>query len=89
MAHYFLFSFFKLSESAWYPRKASVLDGAQWYGWDKAARKYYHSQGVRETWWPNRRNAYSREFQEYLGGTTAPVDIGSLNDIFDCETRSV
>ena len=59
-----------------------------WYGWDNAARKYYHSQGVREVWWPNRRQAYSAEFQQYLAGTTAPADIGSLKDIFDCETRT-
>ena len=47
MAHYFLFSFFKLSESAWYQRKANIPDGAQWYRWDGAARKYYHSHAQR------------------------------------------
>ena len=88
VAHYFLFSFFKLSESAWYQRKAHILDAVQWHGWDKLIRKYYHSQGVREVWWPNRRQAYSAEFQEYLAGTSAPADIGSLQDIFDCEAQT-
>ena len=47
MAHSFLFSFFKLSKSAWYQRKANILDGPRWYGWDRAARKYYHSHAQR------------------------------------------
>jgi hypothetical protein len=87
VAHYFLFSFFKLSESAWYQRKAGILDAAQWRGWDNMMRKYYHGTGVHTVWWPSRRNAYSAEFQAYLAGTTAPAEIGSLKEIFDYETR--
>ena len=83
MAHYFLFSFFKLAENAWYQQKAKILDRPQWLGWEKLLRKYYHSRGVREVWWPSRRHGYSQEFQRFLSETTAPADIGSLNDIFD------
>src|SRR5712671_7148659 len=32
VAHYFLFSFFKLLENAWYQRRAGILDQAQWIG---------------------------------------------------------
>jgi hypothetical protein len=83
MAHYFLFSFFKLHESAWYQRKAGILDETQWQGWEKGLRKYYHTRGVREVWWPNRRHAYSGEFQAFLAGTSPPDEIGSLAAIFD------
>jgi hypothetical protein len=83
MTHYFLFSFFKLHESAWYQLRAGILDAAQWQGWEKGVRKFYHSKGVREVWWPNRRHAFSPEFQAYLAATTPPDEIGSLKDIFD------
>ena len=87
MAHYFLFSFFKLSESAWYQQKVGVLDSAQWRGWERLLRKYYHSKGVREAWWPNRCNAYSDAFQEFLATTTDPADLGSLSQLFDDPPR--
>src|ERR1700690_3408358 len=32
IAHYFLFTYFKLSENAWYQRQAGVLEPAQWVG---------------------------------------------------------
>ena len=83
MTHYFLFSFFKLHESAWYQLRAGILDAAQWQGWEKGVRKFYHSKGVREVWWPNRRHAFSPEFQAYLAATSPPDEIGSLQDIFD------
>src|SRR5438132_10611159 len=41
MAHYFLFSFFKLLENAWYLQKAGILDQAQWLGWETVLRKYH------------------------------------------------
>jgi hypothetical protein len=83
MAHYFLFSFFKLHESAWYQRKAGILDETQWQGWEKGLRKYFHTRGVREVWWPNRQHAYSAEFQAFLAKTSPPDEIGSLAAIFD------
>jgi hypothetical protein len=84
IAHFFLFSFFKLHESAWYQRKTEVLDAAQWTGWDILLRVYYHSEGVRTGWWPHRRHAYSPDFQAYLAQTKPPPgDIGTLNDLFD------
>jgi hypothetical protein len=83
MTHYFLFSFFKLHESAWYQLQAGILDAAQWQGWEKGVRKFYHSKGVREVWWPNRRHAFSPEFQAYLAATSPPDEIGSLATIFD------
>jgi hypothetical protein len=83
IAHYFLFSYFKLSENAWYQQRAKILDRSQWLGWEKTLRMYYHSKGVREAWWPKRRHAYSPDFQRFLSETTPPTDIGSLNDIFN------
>jgi hypothetical protein len=83
MSHYFLFSFFKLSENAWYQQKAGILDKPLWLGWETLLRKYYHSEGVRRAWWPGRQHAYSPEFQKFLAGTKPPDELGSLNDLFD------
>ena len=83
IAHYFLFSFFKLLENAWYQQKAGILDQAQWLGWETLLRKYYHADGVRRVWWPGRKHAYSPEFQKFLSGTKPPDELGSLNDLFD------
>ncbi len=87
IAHFFLFCIFKLSENAWYQRKTNILDRAQWEGWETVIRKYYHSKGVREVWWPSRRNAYSKQYQKFLAGTTEPEDLGSLSDIFDVPVK--
>ena len=83
VAHYFLFSFFKLLENAWYLQKAGILDQAQWLGWETVLRKYYYAEGVRRVWWPGRQNAYSPEFQKFLSGTKPPDELGSLTDLFD------
>ena len=83
MAHYFLFSFFKLSENAWYQQKAGILDKPLWLGWEALLRKYYHSDGVRRVWWPGRQHAYSPEFQKFLSETKPPDELGNLNDLFD------
>ena len=83
VAHYFLFSFFKLLENAWYQQKTGVLDQAQWLGWEKLLRKYYHSDGVRRVWWPARQHGYSPEFQRFLSGTKPPDELGNLNNLFD------
>src|SRR6185503_20617565 len=66
LAHFFLFSFFKLLENAWYQQKAGILDQAQWVGWETMLRKYYHAEGVQRAWWPARKNSYSPEFQKFL-----------------------
>jgi hypothetical protein len=83
IAHFFLFSFFKLLENAWYQQKAGILDQAQWLGWEMLLRKYYHADGVRRVWWPGRKHAYSPEFQKFLSGTKSPDELGSLNDLLD------
>ena len=83
IAHYFLFSFFKLSENAWYLRQSNVLDEGQWLGWERSIRLYDHSAGIQSVWWPNRRNAYSVAVQQFLSETQPSDDIGSLADIFD------
>jgi hypothetical protein len=83
VAHYFLFSLFKLLENAWYQQKAGILDQAHWLGWESLLRKYYHAEGVRRVWWHSRKHAYSPEFQKYLAGTRPPEDLSSLGDIFD------
>jgi len=87
MTHYFLFSFFKLSENAWYQQKAGILDKALWVGWETLLRKYYHSDGVRRVWWPGRQHAYSPEFQKFPSSTKPPDEIGNLNDLFDYGQR--
>ena len=88
IAHYFLFSYFKLSENAWYQRQAGVLEPAQWIGWETMVRHYYHSAGVRRVWWPRRCMAFSEAFRGYLASTAAPADYGRLNDLFeDCATE--
>ena len=83
VAHYFLFSFFKLSENAWYQQRSGILEVGQWQGWETGIRKYYHSKGVRDVWWPARRHSYSAEFQAFLAGTAPADELGSLKDIFD------
>jgi hypothetical protein len=83
VAHYFLFSFFKLLENAWYQQKAGILDKTQWVGWETILRKYYHADGVRRAWWPGRKDAYSPEFQKFLSETKPPDELGSLNELFD------
>ena len=83
IAHFFLFSFFKLLENAWYQQKAGILDQAQWLGWEMLLRKYYYADGVRRVWWPGRKHAYSPEFQKFLSGTKSPDELGSLNDLLD------
>ena len=83
MANFFLFSFFKLLENAWYQQRSRVLDHAQWVGWDMMLRKYFHSDGVQKVWWPHRRHSYSPEFQAYLARTTPPTELGNLHDIFE------
>ena len=59
------------------------LEPGQWEGSETGVRKYYHSKGVREVWWPARRHSYSAEFQAFLAGTVPPDELVSLNDIFD------
>jgi hypothetical protein len=82
IAHYFLFSFFKLHEQAWYQYKSKVLDATQWVGWENLIRVYYHSPGIQNVWWPSRRNAFSPQFQAYLAGTKPPQGLGTLSDLF-------
>lgn len=88
IAHYFLFSFFKLLENAWYLQKAGILDQAQWVGWETLLRKYYHAEGVRRVWWPGRKQAYSPEFQKFLSGTKPADELGSLSELFDYLERN-
>ncbi|MBS0384585.1 MAG: hypothetical protein JSS00_04465 [Proteobacteria bacterium] len=83
LAHFFLFSYFKLAENAWYQHSRGVLDTTQWTGWETMLRAFYHSAGVQNGWWPRRRRAYSPEFQAFLAGAPKPPDdIGALEDIF-------
>src|SRR6266446_4846450 len=88
IAHFFLFSFFKLLENDWYQRRAGILDQAQWIGWETLLRKYYHADGVRRVWWPGRKDAYSPEFQKFLSGTKPADELGSLNELFDYVERN-
>lgn len=82
VAHFFLFSFFKLSESAWYQRKNDILDEEQWIGWETLLRAMYHTEGVKNGWWKYRRNAYSPEFQAHLAQSEKPAtEIGSYSEL--------
>ena len=83
IAHYFLFSLFKLLENAWYQQKSGILDQPHWLGWESLLRKYYHSEGVRAVWWPSRKHAYSPEFQDFLSETKPPKELSSLGELFD------
>ena len=83
IAHYFLFSLFKLLENAWYQQKTGVLDQAHWLGWESLLRKYYHAEGVRRVWWPSRKHAYSPDFQDFLSETKPPKELSSLGELFD------
>jgi len=71
VAHYFLFSFFKLAESAWYQHRVHVLDATQWAGWERLLLAFYHCDGVQAGWWCHRGDVYSPEFQRYLSGTSS------------------
>jgi hypothetical protein len=83
VAHFFLFSYFKLAETAWYQHNSGVLEPGQWFGWESVMRLFYHSDGVRRGWWPHRQSAYSPAFRDYLASTAPPEGVGSLADIFD------
>ena len=83
LAHFFLFSYFKLAETAWYQHNSGVLEPGQWHGWESVMRLFYHSGGVRRGWWPHRQSAYSPAFRDYLESTAPPAGVGSLADIFD------
>lgn len=87
LAHFFLYSIFKLWENAWYQHRAGILDTEQWQGWERLARRYYHSPGVREVWWPARGNSYSAAFQSFLAASEPPPEVANLNDIFDCQPK--
>jgi hypothetical protein len=81
IAHYFLFTYFKLVEQAWFQHKAKVLDEAQWSGWENGARLFYHSPGVKNFWLPHRRSAYAAEFQAHLAASAAPAaGMSSMSD---------
>jgi len=84
MTHYFLFSFFKLSENAWYQQKAGILVKALWVGWETLLRKYYDGDGVRRVWWPGGQHAYSPEFLKFLLCTKPADELGNLDDLIDC-----
>jgi hypothetical protein len=87
LAHYFLFSYFKLGENAWYQHKSGALDATQWAGWQTPLRAFYHSPGVQNAWWPRRRHAFAPEFQVHLAALPlAPEEMRSLDDLFD-DTR--
>ena len=78
-----MFSFFKLSESAWYQRKVDVLDESQWAGWETLLLAFYHSNGVKNGWWPRRGNAYSPEFQSFLAQSAREhAKTATLEEIF-------
>ena len=81
MAHYFLYSVFKLHENAWYQLRAGILDEEVWEGWSASMVKYYHLPGIRDVWWPARGKSYNKKFRDYLA-TTTPPDVSELGDIF-------
>ncbi|MEX0644652.1 MAG: hypothetical protein WD076_05035 [Parvularculaceae bacterium] len=85
LAHYFLFSFFKLCEQAWYQQKSQALDAGQWAGWENSLLRFYHSPGAATGWWPGRRFAYSPAFREFLAKSEPPATTAgsSLYDLFE------
>ncbi|WP_421788085.1 hypothetical protein [Hyphobacterium sp.] len=81
-AHYFLFSYFKLVEQAWYQNRSGVLEDSQWDGWSRVVTTFYHSPGIRDCWWPHRRLAYSAPFCEFIESSPKAEAVGDLGDIF-------
>ena len=82
IAHYFLFSFFKLTEQAWYQHRSGMLAHSQWEGWENSLVHLYHSPGVKNAWWSHRQFAYSREFRDFLEATSSSTRLGQLHEIF-------
>lgn len=84
LSHYFLFTFFKLLEQAWYQHQAGALDAGTWAGWENSLLRFFHSPGVATGWWPGRRWAYSPAFRDYLEATgPPPVSGDALYRLFD------
>jgi len=89
VAHYFLFSFFKLAESAWYQHRVHVLDATQWAGWERLLLAFYHCDGVKAGWWLHRGDVYAPEFRDYLSRTSCDNDkSAALEQIFSGELRN-
>ena len=83
VAHYFLFSFFKLAESAWYQHGVHALDHTQWAGWERLLLAFYHCDGVKAGWWLHRGDVYAPEFGLYLSNTSCEDDrSATLEQIF-------
>jgi hypothetical protein len=89
IAHYFLVTYFKLLEQAWYQHKAGVLDAEQWTGWDASLRRFFHSPGVQTGWWPGRQLSFSVAFRAYLASTKPVEGEGTLFDLFDAKSASI
>ena len=85
LAHFFLFTYFKLSETAWYQQKAGVLDEGLFTGWEAMMRLFYHSPGVRDGWWPSRGHAYSPEFRQFLAASEPPSGLGRYSELLGDE----
>jgi len=85
VAHYFLFSFFKLAESAWYQRELQALDVSQWAGWESLMLSFYHCDGVKSGWWLHRGDVYSPRFRAYLESTLCTAKSAMLDKIFSGE----
>src|SRR5438477_6358810 len=82
IAHYFLFSFFKLLENAWYQQKTGIQSSTvAWMG--DAAAKILSRRWSEWELVSSRKQAYSPEFQKFLSGIKSPDDLGSLNDLSD------
>jgi hypothetical protein len=83
VAHYFLFSFFKLAESAWYQHNLQALDSSEWSGWESLLLGFYHCKGVKDGWWTHRGDVYSPRFRDYLERTSPKAEeSGNLEQIF-------
>jgi len=82
VAHYFLYSLFKLHENAWYQMKAGILEPHIWEGWAANIIKLYHTQGIQDVWWPARQTSFNKEFCDFLAGSPS-IERTMLVDIFD------
>src|SRR5436309_7195522 len=83
IAHFFLFSFFKLLENAWYQRRAGILDQAQWIGWETLLRKYYHAYGCGSGLVAGSQGRVLPGISKVFSGTKPADELGSLNELFD------
>ena len=89
IAHYFLFSFFKLRESAWYQRRVQALDAPQWQGWENLLLAIYHTEEIRARMVATSTERLLTGVSRTISHALPPdqVSVGTLEEIFSNSGR--